>query len=129
MVYMASPYSSDDPKVRQARFEAACRAAAKLNAIGWHVFSPVVHSHPQCGSDITWDDQSWNALGLDILRQSSAVWVLAMPGWEESKGVADEIALAAVMQLPLRLLDPVTLTTGPLPKSALPQRGNKEGTQ
>jgi Domain of unknown function (DUF1937). len=46
MIYLASPYSHPDPLVREARFDAACRAMADLVHAGQIVFSPIVHGHP-----------------------------------------------------------------------------------
>jgi hypothetical protein len=44
MIYLASPFTHDDPAVRQQRFEAACRAAAILISQGKTVFSPIMRS-------------------------------------------------------------------------------------
>jgi len=43
MIYFASPYSHPDPLVRQARFDAACHAAAGLIQAGHAVVAPIVH--------------------------------------------------------------------------------------
>ncbi len=55
MIYLASPYSHDDPAVRQERFDAACRAAAELVRQGKTVFRPVAHSHAICRYGLPWD--------------------------------------------------------------------------
>jgi Domain of unknown function (DUF1937) len=46
MIYLASPYSHPDPVVREARFDAACRATVDLIRTGQPVFAPVVMGHP-----------------------------------------------------------------------------------
>ena len=46
LIYVASPYSHADARVREQRFDAACRAAAALMRDGQRVFSPVAHSAP-----------------------------------------------------------------------------------
>ena len=43
MIYLASPYSHPDPLVRQARFDAACHAAAGPIQAGHAVVAPIVH--------------------------------------------------------------------------------------
>ncbi|HOD81766.1 MAG TPA: DUF1937 family protein, partial [Phycisphaerae bacterium] len=60
MVYLCSPYSHNDPAVRQWRFDAACRATAAMLKAGLMVFSPIVHSHPvaACGLDAM-DHRFW----------------------------------------------------------------------
>lgn len=45
IAYLASPYSSPDPVVREERFHAACRATAALLRDGLFVFATIVHSH------------------------------------------------------------------------------------
>jgi len=55
MIYLASPYTSDDPAVRQQRFEAACRAAAAMIRQGQTVFSPIAHSHAICAFGVPLD--------------------------------------------------------------------------
>ena len=46
MIYLACPYSHPDRTVRLARFDAANRAAGALMREGYHVFSPISHTHP-----------------------------------------------------------------------------------
>lgn len=45
-VYLATPYSHPDPKVREARFQAVNAVAAQLMRDGHHVYSPISHAHP-----------------------------------------------------------------------------------
>ena len=40
LVYLAVPYSDDDPSVREWRFEQVNAAAAVMMSAGLHVFSP-----------------------------------------------------------------------------------------
>ncbi len=57
MIYLASPYSHPDARVRQRRFEEACQAAAAITRAGLSVFSPISHSHPiaRYGVPTGWD--------------------------------------------------------------------------
>lgn len=45
-IYLATPYSHPDPKVREWRFENINSFAADLMKCGHVVFSPISHSHP-----------------------------------------------------------------------------------
>ena len=95
MIYLASPYSHPDESVRQARFEAACRAAADLVRQGLVVFSPIAHSHPiavQGHLPVDWD--FWQGECEPFVRVCESVLVLQLEGWEDSRGVQAEIALA-----------------------------------
>jgi len=113
MIYLASPYSSADPAVEQARFVACCKAMADLLARGRHVYSPIVHSHAICretGMDPHWP--GWYVHSAVMLTSSAALWVLTLPGWRESVGVTAEIEQARGMQLPIKYVDPVTYAAG-----------------
>lgn len=95
MIYLASPYSHPDADVRWMRFEMACTAAANLMGRGEIVFSPIAHSHSLAtiGSLPTdWD--YWEKVDRHFIEVCDSVWVLMLDGWEESKGVHAEIAIA-----------------------------------
>lgn len=98
LVYLASPYTSTDPKVRAARVEAACRHTAALLEEGHPVFSPVAHSHGICDylkDDRRLDPEFWMLQDLAVLEHCTKVVVLMLPGWDQSRGVGREIAEAA----------------------------------
>ena len=93
MIYLASPYNHEDPAVREERFLAACRVAAKLMRNEFNVFSPIAHSHPVAvhgGLDAV-DHDFWMRRDLPMLRRCGAIMVLCMDGWEQSRGMAREI--------------------------------------
>ena len=96
MIYLASPYSHPDPRVRQERYEAAVAYAAAMWREGRTVFSPIAHSHPiallmpEGGG--TWEQ--WAEFDRIIIEACSSIWVLMLPGWRESKGVAAEVKIA-----------------------------------
>lgn len=94
MIYLASPYSHPDPQVREERFQAACRAAAELMREGLLVFSPIAQTHPLTayGLPTGWD--FWERYDLAHVENCSEVRVLKLAGWEESRGVKAEIAIA-----------------------------------
>jgi hypothetical protein len=46
IIYLGSPYTHPDPKVREERFEKATRAAAHLVEKGHIVYSPITMTHP-----------------------------------------------------------------------------------
>ena len=97
MIYLASTYSHPDPLVREARFDAACRATADLVHCGRAVFSPIVHGHPLVRFGLPTDWAFWQQFDVDHLRRCDEVVVLQTEGWRESVGVRAEIELAAEM--------------------------------
>ena len=112
LLYIASPYSHEDPAVRQARFEAACRMTAELIRQGKPAYSPVVHSHPLChyGLPLCWD--FWQRHDLRFLEMCSEVVVLKLPQWEKSVGVNAEIAAARAMGKPVTFMEPMESRLG-----------------
>ena len=104
MIYLASPYSDPDPAVREQRFQAACKAAAWMMRESQMVFSPIAHSHPiaQYGRSLDW--AFWKRYDQAHLANCSAVGVLKLDGWRESRGVQAEVALARGMGLPVSFM-------------------------
>ena len=102
MIYLASPYSDPDPAVQEERFQTACRHAAKMMRAGIHVFSPIAHSHPIARYGLPGDWSFWKDYNCEFLKMCTALDVLMMPRWNESTGVAAEIALAHGLGKPVR---------------------------
>lgn len=118
MIYLASPYSHPDPAVRQARFDAACRAAAELIRRGYVVFSPIAHSHciAQHGLPLNWG--YWERHDRRFLAACDELWVLQLDGWEHSRGVQAEIAIAKEMGKPVRFVSETELDEEKATKTA-----------
>lgn len=90
MIYLASPYSHPSQAVRKQRYEAALHFCENYILMGQPVFSPIVYGYPM-ESAIGTDYVSWKGLNDAMLDAASRFWVLTLPGWEESRGVAYEI--------------------------------------
>ena len=106
MIYVASPYSHPDPLVRQARFDAACAAAARLLRTGHAVFAPIVHGHPLVRFGVPSDWSFWSPLARDYIARCDDVVVLQLDGWRESQGVQAEMALASALGKRVDYLEP-----------------------
>ena len=93
VIYLACPYAHPDEAVREERYTAACRVAAKLIKQGKIVFSPLSHSVAlaKIGDINDTDSEFWLRQDLAFLPMCSELLVLAMPGWETSVGVIREI--------------------------------------
>ena len=104
MIYLASPYTHADAAVRQKRFEAACRAAARLMRQGTIVFSPIAHSVPIAEHGLPLDWQFWQRNDRRLLEACDEVAVLVLDGWEQSVGVQAEMRIATELGKPIRLL-------------------------
>ena len=106
MIYLISTYTHPDPSVREARFEAACRATAALIRQGKTVLSPIVHSHPLCRFGLPGDWGFWQGVDLQYLAVCSEVVVLKLDGWQQSQGVQAEIAMARALGKPVSFIEP-----------------------
>jgi hypothetical protein len=110
LIYLASPYSHDDPKVRKERFKKVVAANAHLIMQGFSVYSPIVHGHSlvehwkEHGEQRAgWD--FWEKFDTLMIRKSDSFWVLTLEGWKESVGVTSELELANRLFLPIRYVD------------------------
>ena len=118
LVYLACPYSDERRDVRVERFEKANWASAHLMSKGEHVFSPISHTHPIAeagGLPLGFD--YWEAYDRAVLDCCKAVYVLTLPGWQESVGVQAEIRIASEFSIPVYYLEPSAegLVSGPVP--------------
>lgn len=102
-LYIASPYTHDDPVIRQRRYEKALDFTAWL-AVTYRLwgFSPIVHSH---NMDLQlkpeYDHTFWLTWGKTMLIPSTGLMVFQIEGWEKSAGVDEEIALAREIGKPI----------------------------
>jgi hypothetical protein len=94
MIYLASPYTDKSSRVRAERVTVVTRACASLSLRHPRkvIFSPIIHCHPldrmQAGK---FDYRFWINWSAHMLDLADAMWVLMMPGWQTSRGIAAEI--------------------------------------
>jgi hypothetical protein len=105
LIYVAQPYSHNNPKAVRERLRSGAEYIAKnLNCADDTVYySPVchgetVHQFGNAGSNY----QVWEAHSIGMLSLASEVHVLCLPGWQLSVGVADEISYASKNGIPVR---------------------------
>lgn len=103
-IYLASPYTDPDPAVVNLRYQMTAEfTAMKLKDLH-KIYSPIVHCHDLAHKhDMPKDFEFWKEYNLAMLQSASEVWVLALEGWEESKGVRAEINHALQIPLPITL--------------------------
>lgn len=100
--YLASPYTKYRRGPRVAFYDAA-EAAGKLTAAGLVVYSPIAHSHPIAtfGDLDALDGAFWERVNRPMMRALHGLIVLHLEGWEDSAGVAVEIAEFGRMRKPV----------------------------
>jgi hypothetical protein len=108
MIYLACPYTHEDPNVVEQRFQDVNKAAAALIRKGEIVYSPISQNHPiaKYGLPVEWE--FWERYDTEFLRLASAMYVLTSEGWDKSIGVTAEIKIAEKLFIPVIYIDPET---------------------
>src|SRR4051794_37926169 len=109
MLYLASPYSNEDPAVREKCHSAAVQAATFLRRLGHAVFAPIVNGHPLVAQGWPTDWTFWRQFDQPILERCDSIVVLTLAGWQESIGVLAEINLAIQLGKPVFFLSPASI--------------------
>jgi len=92
MIYLASPYFSTDEDLMDRRYRLVCARCHEYAISGFQVFSPIAHWHPiakQYG--LPRDHEFWQSYNHSMISFCHELWVIKLPGWSVSRGVADEI--------------------------------------
>lgn len=110
LCYTATPYTKYAQGMDQAYMD-ACEVLWWLNCAGVNTYSPIAYTHPLAS---VWGvDKANGAFWLDfdqaMMKVCDALVVVMMDGWEESEGVALEIAEFLNAGKPIYTLDPSTL--------------------
>lgn len=108
--YLATPYTKFQPDL-DAAYRAAAKLCGRLLDAGVTAYSPIAHSHSlalHAGLDPL-DEPMWYAHNLLLMARCDSLIVAHLPGWDDSKGVAFEIAHFRLRGDPIFDLDPETL--------------------
>jgi len=102
LAYLAAPYSG----MEEFSFRMSCAVAARLLDDGELIFSPIVHSHPLEAYliDHKNDHDFWIEFDTHLMERCQVLYVLAIDGWEKSKGVRFEMEWFLAKKLPIFLL-------------------------
>ena len=106
-IYLASPYTHEEPAVMSARCAAAQKAAARLMLEGLTVFSPIAHSHgisDRMPESLRCSHNFWLGQDLPLLARCDELCVLCLPGWETSMGIQAEMDFANGNGIPVSFL-------------------------
>lgn len=114
-IYLAAPFTHDDPKVRVNRLSKVNQLAAYLIEHGFSVFSPLSHSAPLVpyftNPDSMVDFSSWGRIDITGLYNSHIILVFCLADWELSTGVDEERIRARDFQIPeIRIYETDNLT-------------------
>lgn len=97
LTYLACPYSHANPAVREARYRAVTKCAARIMELdpSVNIFSPITHSHPlHIEGGLAGDWQRWAKVDEEYINLSAIMYVLCLRDWDRSVGVRAEIKIA-----------------------------------
>jgi hypothetical protein len=102
MDYLASPYTHDDERVMQIRYEKALDVVVSRVKKRIFILSPIVYCHLMAVKyGLPRDAEFWEWLNVSMMLKSSNMQVLKLDGWKESGGLANEIKLAVASGMPI----------------------------
>ena len=106
LIYIASPYSHDDPKIVEENFWRVTDYCAEAVANGESALSPITYGHTLLEfKDMPNDWEFWTNFCLSILVKCDRLRVLKMEGWDKSEGVAGEISFARDHNIPIEYIE------------------------
>ncbi|NIV93774.1 DUF1937 family protein [candidate division KSB1 bacterium] len=113
MIYLACPYSHDDPAIRALRFRVVTQFASKLMMDGFSIFSPITHCHPIAEfGDLPTSWFYWRKYDREMIEMCDSIMVLMLPGWKEliendnSDRFSENIRLSKELNKSIQYIDP-----------------------
>lgn len=107
LCYLATPYTLYPSGMVDAFLEAA-KLASRMVTAGFHVYSPIVHSHP-ITKHLNCSDIDWLEFHTPLMNVAKTLMIGKMLEWEHSVGVANEIKYFAKQRKQIYYIDPITL--------------------
>lgn len=95
MIYLATPYTNEDPAVMEHRYNTAMDVAQYFISNNYVIFSPIVHCHEMAIKyKMNKDYTFWKTYNKSMIKVVKEVWFAAMPGCTKSTGMLAEYLIA-----------------------------------
>lgn len=95
LYYLASPYTHQDKKVMEDRYNEVNKFAAHLmKEYKVAPIEPIVMGHAKIQYDMPHEFEYWMEVDFNYISRCDGVIVYKLDGWEKSKGVQAEIEFA-----------------------------------
>lgn len=95
LIYLASPFSDPDSKVRESRYNQTIEATGLLLKAGLFVYSPIVHNYEiAVRYELPKEFEFWREFDSLMVDKCDILAVLMLFGWIDSVGVMYELNLA-----------------------------------
>lgn len=102
--YLATPYDAH-PGGHELAAEQAAQQAAFLLANNIAIFSPITHTH-SISKHVDKPHSFWMDLDRNFMRTAKGLIVCALPGYLESKGIAQEVDYFTKAKKPVVFMNP-----------------------
>ena len=111
LMYLATPYSDPNPRIRAKRFSLALDASAVLmKRKGIMVYSPIVQCHLiSLNHALPTDSAFWESRDRRMISACDVFAVLTAEGWRESVGIKSELQYARSIGRPIWMVSPKDL--------------------
>lgn len=107
--YLATPYSLYKYGLDCAAYDAARHAEFLVREFGLSAWSPIVHGHQitRFGSLPPRDHLLWAKVNAPLMHASASCVVVKLEGWQDSRGIAEEVAYFQAAGKPVVEMDPL----------------------
>lgn len=110
MVYLASPYSHTHAKVRLYRYNLITKITGELQDRYPYAFiGPITQSHNTAQYMINNNTEftAWIIRDFTYISHCNELWVIMIDGWQESKGIQEELLFAKTQKIKIKYFDPL----------------------
>ena len=109
MIYVASPYTDESEEVMQQRYDQTtkfCSETIRYEPNSF-IFSSICYWHPIASIyGLPRSSDYWLSWNVAMLKISESMWILMLEGYEKSKGVRIEKAVADALNIDVFWKDP-----------------------
>ena len=110
MIYFASPFTDPDQQVERQRYISVRNATAHLLSCNYPVFSPIVYGYEMhIHNGLSGSMEFWKEFNASMLRRSTVMYVLMLPGYEQSTGILWEAQQCYKFEIPIRYYSPADI--------------------
>ncbi|MBI2790930.1 MAG: DUF1937 family protein [Gammaproteobacteria bacterium] len=107
LIYLACPYSHPDSRMVQLRYAVSAQVACQLVKEGLMIFAASMHNALLATmAGISDQFADWKEYNHLMIERSDKLMVITMEGWEQSKGVQDQIQYAKSLNKPIEMIEP-----------------------
>lgn len=105
MIYISAPYSHSDSSVRDERMKQVYALDARLTCEGKFTVSPLYKVELTRHHELPATWEYWKEYSYELLSRCDRMYVLMLPGWQESPGVTAEIEFAQSSGIPITYIN------------------------